>query len=174
MIALDKIKKGYYEFKEAVGLGDSSENKRIIAQIDAQTNARKKAMIDQAKIVAETALKAKEEFEKAGGSIKWKVKADVVTAGTDGIKTPTIPGITTADGTGGTGGGGTGTGEGTKTNKAIATGGTKHTYVTINLKELVGVLNIKGNDFKDSAKQMQDQSTDAFLRTLALATTAGN
>jgi len=174
MIALDKIKKGYLEFKEAVGLGDSSENQRMIAQIDAQTNARKKAMIDQAKIVAETAMKAKDEFEKAGGSLKWKVKAEVSTAGAAGINTPTIPGIITDGGAGGTGGGGSGTGEGTKTNKAIATGGTKHTYVTINLKELVGVLNIKGNDFKDSANQLQEQATDALLRTLALATTAGS
>jgi len=39
---------------------------------------------------------------------------------------------------------------------------------------LIGVLNIKGNDFKDSAKQMQDQSADALMRTLALAATAGS
>lgn len=172
LIALDKIKKGYYEFKEAVGLGDSSENQRMIAQIDAQTEARKKAILDQAKKVADTALKAKNEFALAGGALSWKTDVQVSPDGS--ITTPGIPGLGT-EGGGGTGGKGTGTGgTGTKTNAAIATGGTKHTYITINLKEMVGVLNIQGNDFKDSAKQLQDQATDALLRTLAMATTAGN
>ncbi len=169
LIALDKIKKGYYEFKEAVGIGDSSENQAMIAKIDAQTEARKKAIVDQAKKVGDTALKAKEAFAKAGGSLSWKTDAEVKLSG-EGIKTPGIPGV----GTGGGGTEGAGGGAGTKTNNAIATGGTKHTYVTINLKELIGVLNIKANDFKDSSKQMQDQATDALLRTLAMATTAGN
>lgn len=62
--------------------------------------------------------------------------------------------------------------EGKKTNEAIATGGQSNNYVTISLNELVGNLNIKGNDFKDSAKQMEDQSVNALKRVLAMAATA--
>ena len=65
-------------------------------------------------------------------------------------------------------------GAGGKTNKAIATGGSKHNYITISLQSLIDKLEIKGNDFKENSRQLQDQSTDALLRTLALATTAGN
>ncbi|MGJ5643204.1 phage tail tape measure protein [Formosa sp. S-31] len=95
---------------------------------------------------------------------------------TSGITKPGVPGAMTSSAgpsfNSVTPSGGTGTGS--KTNKAIATGGSKHNYITISLESLVGVLNIKGDDFKDSAKQMQDNTTDALLRTLALATTAGS
>lgn len=167
MIGINKIKLGWYKFKEAIGIGDSSENQNMIAKINADTEARKKAIIDQAKKVAETAMKAKEEFAKAAGSIKWKVKAETDQSG---ILPPEIAGTTNTKNKGNN----KTTAATTKTNKAIATGGTKHNYITITLEQLVGVLNIKGNDFKDSSKQMQEQSTDALLRTLALATTAGS
>lgn len=169
MIGLNQIKKGWYQFKEAVGMGDSSDNQRMISQIDANTEARKKAIIDQAKQVAATAMKAKEEFAKAAGSIKWKAENETEESST-GITNPTPTGSIDWRKEPNDGGKGTGT----KTNKAIATGGTKHNYITITMKELIGVLNIEGRDFKDSAKQMQEQSSDALLRTLALAVTAGN
>ena len=60
-----------------------------------------------------------------------------------------------------------------KVNESIATGGQKHNYITINLKDLIGVLNISGKDFKDSSNQMQQQTEDALMRVLAMATTAG-
>lgn len=60
-----------------------------------------------------------------------------------------------------------------KTNRAIATGGTKHNYITLNInKEMIGNVLIKGKDFKESAKQMQGHLTDSLLRIMALATTA--
>jgi TP901 family phage tail tape measure protein len=86
-----------------------------------------------------------------------------------GIKQPTLPGAKldkdgkpTADGSG----------SGTKSNEAIATGGTKNTVINITLKDLIGVLQISGKDFKDSANQMKEQSQDALLRVLASANTA--
>ena len=169
MIGINKIKIGWYKFKEAIGIGDSSENKSMIDKINADTENRKKAIIDQAKKVAQTALKAKEEFVKAAGSIKGKAKLKTVTEGS-GILPPEIAGTSTTTGNGGK----TPKANATKTNKAIATGGTKHNYITITVKNLVGEIHIKGSDFKDAAKQMQEQSADALLRTLALATTAGS
>jgi TP901 family phage tail tape measure protein len=59
-----------------------------------------------------------------------------------------------------------------KTNEAIATGGTKNTVINITLKDLIGVLQISGKDFKDSANQMKEQSQDALMRVLASVNTA--
>lgn len=165
MLGINRIKKGWYEFKNAVGIGDESENKRMIDKINLDTEARKKAIIDQAKKVKETALASADAFKKAAGSIKWKEDGE---ESTSGISTPSIPGITNSN----TPKTPQGNDELKKSNKAIATGGTKHNYITINLKNLIEGLTIKGNDFKDSAKQMETQSSDALLRTLALATTA--
>lgn len=79
-------------------------------------------------------------------------------------------------GSGGAGGGGAAgqaaAKEASETNETIATGGTKHNYITINLKDLVGVLNIEGKSFRETTAQMQDQVLDALLRVTASATTA--
>lgn len=115
-------------------------------------------------------------------SIKaMRAKMDLITPGevqkkamkkAEGIAPPIIPG--TAATAGGKNAGAPAGGSKTKTNEAIATGGTKNTIININLKDLIGVLNIQGKDFKDSSQQMADQTQDALLRLLAMATTAGN
>lgn len=71
MIGLNKIKEGWYEFKNAVGLGDESENNKMLAQINEDTENRKKAISDSAKVAYEANLAAKEEFIKAGQSLTW-------------------------------------------------------------------------------------------------------
>lgn len=169
MIGMNAIKKGWYEFQETVGIGDSSENQKMIAKINQDTEARKKAVIDQAKEVAKTAMEAKYEFSQAGKSLSWK--SDKAEENSPiGIAAPKMAGVIDA---GAEGGNASGAGAGSKTNTATATGGSKHNYITISLKSLIEHLEIKGNDFKDSAKQMQEQTTDALVRTLALAVTSG-
>jgi len=71
MIGLNKIKEGWYEFKNAVGLGDENENNKMLAQINEDTENRKKAITDSAKVAYEANLAAKEEFTKAGQSLTW-------------------------------------------------------------------------------------------------------
>ena len=71
MIGLNKIKEGWYEFKNAVGLGDENENNKMLAQINEDTENRKKAITDSAKVAYEANLAAKEEFIKAGQSLTW-------------------------------------------------------------------------------------------------------
>lgn len=174
MMNINAIKVGWLKFKEMMGLGDSAENQNMIDQINQDTERRKQEIIDGYKKAGQLTVAAANEMVMAGASLKWKKdKEDEASTSESGISEPeTTPG--TEGGTNGTGGKGTGTGDKSKTNTAIATGGTKHNYITINLKDLIGVLNIQGNDFKDSAKQMQDQSADALMRTLALAATAGS
>ena len=84
------------------------------------------------------------------------------------IGDPSAPGISKP----GPAGAGIGAVEAKKANEAIATGGTKNTTINITLKDLIGVLNIKGNDFKDSATQMQNQTQDSLMRVLAMANTS--
>lgn len=172
MIGIDKIKLGWYKFKEAVGMGDSSKNQEMIAKINEDVERRKESIKEGYKKMEETALKAKEEFVNAGQSLKWKKKA------TGDEKEEGILEQLGLTGSGQVPGkkpiGGSGSGPGTKTNKDIATGGRKNTTITINLKSLIEALTIKGDDFKQNARQMQEQSTDALLRTLAMATTAGS
>ena len=114
-------------------------------------------------------------------SIKsMRAKMDLITPGevqtktlkkAGGIAAPIVSGAAT---NAGNGKGAPAGGSKTKGNEAVATGGTKNTVINITLKELIGVLNIQGKDFKDSSQQMAEQSQDALLRLLAMATTAGN
>ena len=170
MIGINAIKAGWYKFKEAVGLGDSNENQKILQQIQQDTEARKQSIVDGHKKVAGLAMQAVGEQMAAINSIKLKEKSS--DSAETGIKIPGIPGTSNANTSPDATAGGSGTG--TQTNQAIATGGTKHNYITINLKDLVGVINIMGKDFKDSSEQMSQQTQDAFLRLLAMATTSGS
>lgn len=73
MIAIDKIKLGWYKFKEAVGIGDSAENKKMIAQISGDVEDRKKAIVDGAKKVAEHSKQAFDSFKKVNFSFDSSV-----------------------------------------------------------------------------------------------------
>ncbi len=69
MIAIDKIKLGWYKFKEAVGIGDSKENQKMISQINNDVEARKEALVSGAKKVAEYSKAASKSFDKV--SLSW-------------------------------------------------------------------------------------------------------
>ena len=76
MIGINKIQEGWYKFKEAVGLGDSEENQRMLQQIQEDTESRKKAIVEGYAEAAEYGKKAADDFGKAIGSIKWKEKKE--------------------------------------------------------------------------------------------------
>lgn len=66
MIGLDKIRLGWYKFKEAVGLGDSEENQAMIAGINTDMENRKQAIVDGAK-------KIKDMASKTVNSLSWEL-----------------------------------------------------------------------------------------------------
>lgn len=66
MIGLDKIKLGWYKFKEAVGLGNSEENQAAIAQINGDIEKRKQTIVEGAK-------KIQELTEKTKNSLTWEL-----------------------------------------------------------------------------------------------------
>lgn len=72
MMGLNKIKEGWYSFKNAVGIGNEGENNAALAQIKADTEARKKSIADGAKQVAAISKNARSEFQKAGQSLYIK------------------------------------------------------------------------------------------------------
>lgn len=170
MIGLNKIKEGWYNFKNAVGIGDENANNTALAQIQADTEARKKAIIDGAKEITNLSKQAGKELVAAGQSLSWKKDNK---ASTTGIEAPVgIPGAGGIGSDGSFGGtGSTNKKEGKKTNEAIATGGTKHNYITLQIKELIGINHYSGS--KNSATEKVGQEVlDELLRVTASATTA--
>jgi hypothetical protein len=72
MIGLNTIQKGFYEFKNSLGLGDSAENLSIIQRIDADTERRKKEIAQSIDQTLELSKAAILEFAMAGLSIRKK------------------------------------------------------------------------------------------------------
>lgn len=117
-------------------------------------------------------LKSETEKKKPLGEVLFGGLESMIKLPTgSGIAPPTVPGANLDNSP--LGGDGKDVKSKSKVNESIATGGQKHNYITINLKDLIGVLNISGKDFKDSSNQMQQQTEDALMRVLAMATTAG-
>lgn len=83
------------------------------------------------------------------------------------IKEPKVPG-TTAPAKGGNTGADS---KEKKKNEAVATGGTKHNYITITIKELNGLKDVVING-KDAAQKAGSEVADELLRVIAMAGTA--
>lgn len=67
MIVIDKLRLGWYQFKEAIGIGDSTENQKMISQMSASVEARKQSIIDEYKKVGDLA-------KEAGQALTWELK----------------------------------------------------------------------------------------------------
>ncbi|MBQ7210494.1 MAG: hypothetical protein IJS05_06340 [Paludibacteraceae bacterium] len=169
LIGLDKIKLGWYKFKEACGIGDTAENQAAIAQINADVEKRQQAIIDGAKAVADNALKAKESL--AGIEMGWKGKDKTDKAqaslGTNAQLRQAVSGSSTAYAGGQTGGGGAGRETG-KSAEAVATGGTRKTDIHINLKSLVENMNFNGTT-AENLHEIQTNIAQALLQALNMA-----
>ncbi|QHN66090.1 phage tail tape measure protein [Bergeyella cardium] len=173
MMGLNKIKEGWYQFKNAVGMGDEDENNAMLSQIQEDTEARKKQIVDGAKKVAEIAKNAGKEFKTGANSLKWNTDDKKESkANNSGIASPvTIPGTSTEGGEiGGAGSSGKNS-KAKKINDSIATGGTKHNYITLHIKEVIGIQSYTGS--KDSVTEKAGQEVlDELLRITASAITA--
>ncbi|MDH1602564.1 tape measure protein [Empedobacter sp. GD03739] len=187
MIGINKIQQGWYQFKNAVGLGDSSENNAMLSSLDKEISDRKKT-IERAQYDLNNASYkgAGEAFKKGINSLSWnsdRSLGDVITGMKDklGMGGSAIGGGIAPPKTGlGTGqvetalGGNSGKKDAAKTNQATTTGGSKSNYITVNLDALIKGLTINSENSDDSSNQLQNKTTDALLRVLAMATTAGS
>ena len=170
LIGLDKIRLGWYKFKEAVGMGDSEENQNAINAINESIEARKKAISDGAQSVQDNLVKAKESL--GGIEMGWKKKEDVSEAsdkvssglGINEQLQNSVNGNTTT-------GNGTGTGgELAGSSNAIASGGTRNTNVTINLGKMADVTFNGG--VGENAEDMMRTLEECLLRVLYMAQNA--
>ena len=189
MIGLNKIKSAWYSFKNATGIGDENANNAALAGIADDTQKRAEETAAAQKTFNLAKENAARNSKNAFNELSWNnksvksAKGDLMKAlgmggPSAGITPAGIPGLDNdMSAFGGDGKKGSKKGKGLKenlgkSNEATATGGTKHNYITINLKDLVGVLNISGKDFKETTTQLQQQVEDALMRTLASAETA--
>ena len=168
MIGIDKIKLGWYKFKEAIGMGDSNENRAIIAQITQDVEDRKNAIVEGAEKVAEYAQKAKD-------SLKWELSWNSEKSLAGDIKRKLgIGGIGTnnqlQDAVAGGNSGGTDLGGGKATNEAIATGGTRNSTVNIKINDVVGSMVFQGG-FSENESELERKLATLMARILGMAET---
>ncbi|WP_285470040.1 tape measure protein [Weeksella virosa] len=186
MIGINKIQIAWFKFKNAIGLGDSSQNDSIIASLNSSVDSQKEKIKSSWKDVKDNAVASGKAFRDAAGSLTWS-KDKSITDVFRATKEKLMPssgiadakgGVGTMSGLGGNGVetslGGAGKQGASKTNQATTTGGSKSNYITINLDALIKGLTINSENSDDSSNQLQNKTTDALLRVLAMATTAGS
>ncbi len=103
MIGINIIQKGWYQFKNAMGLGVEAENNAFIAKIDADTEARKQKIVDSIKETTELTGQALNEFKLAALSIKKKKEIEDKKAEEDAVNNKLVPKGFSSGSTSGTG-----------------------------------------------------------------------
>ena len=170
LIGLDKIRLGWYKFRESIGMGDSEENQNAINAINESIEARKKAIGDRALSLQDNVNKAKESL--GGIEMGWKKKEDVSEAsdkvgsgiGINEQLQNSVNGNSTTGNVTGTGG------ELAGSSNAIASGGTRNTSVTINLGKMADVT--FNGSVKENAEDMVRTLEECLLRVLYMAQNA--
>ncbi|NDV45505.1 hypothetical protein D0T49_00360 [Paludibacter sp. 221] len=174
MIGLNKIQEGWYRFKEALGLGDSTQNNQMLAQIQADTDRRKQEITDGAQNIVDLGREAMGAFKKAGQSLSWNdtTLADVTNGLKSklGISTAGVPGMEGMGGSGSTGTGGTPTGESGTTANNITTGGSKTTHITFNVKEMGNNMTVNAGSIREGAKKAGDIVLEELSSALLMVT----
>lgn len=164
----------WYKLKS---LWDEDSANESLAKINARSEERKKAIGATANELVSDVKQAWDSTKKAGNSLSWNdkgfgdLKNDIKSK--LGIQDPKgVPGVQKngvdtnlkAGGTGGT----------SKSNNAIATGGTKHNYITITMDKLIETINVHAQNMKEGADKAAEITQDALLRVLASAETAAS
>ncbi|MEI6061939.1 MAG: hypothetical protein WCR72_14650 [Bacteroidota bacterium] len=166
MMGLDFIRIGWYKFKEALHIGDSTENKSEIAKIHADIEARKTALTDGAKKVADLTGKAKD-------SLKWELSwnnerkvSDLTGGGKDKLGEHKIAPVVAP--------GSEGKAKKDKPDKlktttdGISAGGTRNSNIIINLRSMVENIVFDGN-MAEKRSDLENEVTSIMARVLAMA-----
>ena len=175
MIGIDKIKIGWYKFKEALGMGDSGENQKMISDLNSDVEKRKKSIVDSAKAVKKSETNYKKEFSQVG-----------ITVDTDGIKKDfnslkdkfSKVGGKTDTGTsaydnylagqkGGLGlGKGKDDGKGKEKKDNIVSGGSKITHITVNIQKLQDDTKIYVDSTEKGINNLGEKVQEMILRAV--------
>lgn len=177
MIGIDKIKLGWYSFKEAVGMGDSSENQKMIAQINADVEARKKSVSEGYKKMADSAMKAKNEFSQVGITVDTNgIKKDFnelkkkfsATGGAKDTSTSAYDEFVKNKNGGVFGAKGAGKADGKDKTKSdsIVSGGSKMTHITINIQKLQDDTKIYVESTEKGINNLGEKVQEMLLRAV--------
>lgn len=174
MLGINKIKEGWYSFKETVGMGDSSENQKMLAQIAQDTEQRKKSIAEGYKKVGELTKAAATEFQQVGitldsdgikkdfQSLKSKFNSqgspsDLGTGAYDDfIANNRPPGGSDKNSTSG----------GAPTKDSIVSGGSKMTHITINISKLQDDTKIYVTSAEKGIGQLGEKVREELLRAV--------
>lgn len=165
MIGINYLLKGWYKFKNAMGLGDENENNAALEKINADTEERKKAIAEGARKVMENTVKAQESL----GSIEmgWKKKETAKKEADTGIAPVKLPGtdraaIVPTNQT-------SSPSAVQQSSESAVTGGTKSTNITINLGKFMDSVNIHAQEFRDGLNDLDNKVLESLTRVLTIA-----
>ena len=165
MAGIDACKLAWYKFKEAVGLGDSTENQAMINKIQNDLQERAKSVTEGYKKANEAGEKAKEAFGKAWDSLEFKSFKEVKDGlmGKLGMKTESssAPGISPI-----TGETTTTTGEGTKTKDNIVSGGTRQTHINIQIGNVGTDTKVYVSSVREGVENFGEMVKEELLRVV--------
>lgn len=175
MIGIDKIKLGWYKFKEAVGMGDSSENQKMISQINNDVEARKKSISDGYKKMVDSAKKAKDEFSQVGITVDTEgikkdfngLKSKFSGLGQKDTSTSAYDDYLNKQKADGLGKGkGDGTGKDKSKSDSIVSGGSKITHITINIEKLQDDTKIYVDSTESGLSNLGEKVQEMLLRAV--------
>lgn len=165
MAGIDACKLAWYKFKEAVGLGDSTENQAMINKIQNDLQERAKSVTEGYKKANEAGEKAKEAFGKAWDSLEFKSFKEVKDGlmGKLGMKTESSPAPGVSPIMGETT---TTTGEGTKTKDNIVSGGTRQTHINIQIGNVGTDTKVYVSSVREGVENFGEMVKEELLRAI--------
>lgn len=168
MIGINKIKEGWYEFKNLLGLGESSENNKILDQIRQDTESRKKEMLNSTQLALNSVKELQEGFKiptleidteaikKDFSDIKSKFQGlgeqKKINLFTPDTVDPNDPlGKKKKDKSKG---------------DTIVSGGNKMTHITVHIGKLQDKVEIHVSNAKEGVRQLGEKVQEELLRSL--------
>jgi TP901 family phage tail tape measure protein len=176
LIGIDTIMLGWYRFKEAIGMGDSSENRSAIARIHADVEKRQQAIVEGAKKVADYAMQAAGSFDRV--SLSWNTEKSLTDI-TGGLQAKlgmgsneSVQAAVNGPLGAATGGGSGGGSAASKSNEAIATGGKRNTTIHIQVGKFFESMVFNGST-GENKEAIRRNMAEVMARVLGIAETAG-
>ena len=167
MIGLNKIKEGWYTFKNAVGMGEESENNALLEKINQDTENRKKTIENAQKNFDEKAGAFKKGIKNPLDELKWNEKSSLSST-VNNLKNTMMPEYSAV--------GGLGKDDKKKEKKkgrkkkeasdGIISGGSKQTNITINIDKVGTDTKIYVSSKEEGLSSFGERVREELLRAI--------